>query len=267
MPQCRRNFPPLCCFEGSHLLTKGKIMSVTNDADTAVELLDCNGDVVNAELNPLMARFLNGGPWTANEWDLIIGNKRKYSYALLTLRAIEKIGKFGPLIEIGAGTGYWASQIELLCNVWVVAFDMCPLVSPSGRRRCRDDEENGWHGGAKGFFDVGRGTEAKLDDYEGSTLVLMFPPKEDEYPLGCEALKRYTGEHFIYVGEPEFLGAGKVTEFTTYGTQYSTEETRGRTGTPAFHQELKDNWELVEQEPLPNWPDLHASLFIYRRKK
>ncbi len=242
-------------------------MTVMNDAVAAVELRDCNGDVVNEELNPLMARFLTGGAWTSNDWDLIYAAKRKYAYPLLTQRAIEKICQFGSLIELGAGTGYWAEQIERLGNVWVAAFDICPLRSPSGRSRARADDENGWHAGAKGFFDVLRGNEDELDRHKGNTLVLMFPPKEEEYPLGYEALRRYTGEHFIYVGEPEFLEAGQVTEFTTNGTQYSTAETRGRTGTPAFHQELKENWELVEEEALPNWPDLHASLFIYRRKK
>lgn len=231
-------------------------------------LFDCNGAPVDPEANPLMARFLSRTDWGPNDWDIMLAAKRRWAYGLLTEQALRKIAAFAPLVELGAGTGYWAEQLERLFGIAIMAYDICPLAAPDfGSHRQRG--ENGWHSGTagKGYFYVFRGDEKVLSHSPGSTLMLMFPPKEEEYPLGYEALRHYQGEHFIYVGEPEFLGAGKVIAFDSDGVKYSTDETRGRTGTPAFHQELRDHWELVETEPLPNWPDLHAALFIYRRKK
>lgn len=229
-------------------------------------LRDRNGDVVDAELNPLMAYFLGCSDWGPNDWYEIMTAKQRYAFPLLTHRAVMKLAQFSAgILEIGAGTGYWAEQIERLTGVHVEAYDISPLAFR--RFRPRADEENGWHLTHKGFFQVGRGDENEVRDWPGYTLVLMFPPKEEEFPLGYNALRLYTGEYFVYVGEPEFLQPGLIIGFDSDGVKHSVEGTRGRTGTPAFHQELRDKWELVEEELLPNWPDLHASMFIYRRKQ
>lgn len=185
-----------------------------------------------------------------------------YAYPLLTRQAAIKIASYGPIVDLGAGTGYLAAQIERMTGALITPVDICPV----GQHGLRAEEaENGWHHG-RSFTRVMQGDERILRRYPGYTLCLMFPPKETELPLAYKALRLYEGEHLVYVGEPEFVGPGKLVEFQMSGPEYSTEETRGRTGIAEFHQLLKAEWSLVDQMPLPNWPDLHSALFIYRRQ-
>lgn len=155
-----------------------------------------------------------------------------YSYAIPTPEALQLMKKYAPLIEIGAGTGYW---IHLLKNIGVdiIGYDSTP-VSKTG-------EQNEFHANSKAFVDVIKGSSEQLSKSK-RTLFLCFPPPESNMALDC--LKSHKGDTFIHVGE-----------------------WFGFTGTLEFAKEISKNWVLEEHMDLPNWADTNYNLTVWKRKK
>jgi hypothetical protein len=150
---------------------------------------------------------------------------RQFSWAIPDLTALELIARYGPIIEIGAGSGFWS---KLLANIGVevVAFD-------------DPHEALDWPFTHK-YFDIQPGSAEKLTEYPGHTLFLCWPPMTD-FALNC--LKNYAGQYLIYVGE----NAG------------------GCTGEDDFFEERGANWEEVEDYRLPQWFGIHDYLTVYKR--
>src|SRR5258707_403004 len=48
---------------------------------------------------------------TVHEYQVRAEFIHKFAFAILTADLIRKIRKYGPLIEIGSGTGYWAYEL------------------------------------------------------------------------------------------------------------------------------------------------------------
>ena len=153
---------------------------------------------------------------------------RKYAWAVPSDEALELIKKHSPegLVEIGAGTGYWAHLLEKI-DVDVSAFDIAP--------------GDNFH--AKGLWThVEEGTHEVLTSFKKETLFLCWPPYDE--PMAYDCLKSYQGEKFIYVGEL----AG------------------GCTGCDRFSNLLNEEWDLIEQLEIPNWFFVHDRLFVFKRK-
>mmetsp|Transcript_738 Transcript_738/g.1555 ORF Transcript_738/g.1555 Transcript_738/m.1555 type:complete len:213 (-) Transcript_738:90-728(-) len=102
------------------------------------------------------------------------------------------------------------------------------------------------------FTSVSIGEPEVLAMHPDQTLLLCWPPREEpEVPgavanMGFSALRAYTGNTVIYVGELRGMGA---------------------TAGPLFHNELADQWDLQSQCPLPQWPGAHDTLTIWRRRQ
>jgi hypothetical protein len=162
---------------------------------------------------------------------------RKYSWAIPNEKALKTIEDLGPIVEIGAGSGYWAALLRAR-GTDVVAFDKYPIESGSS-----------WHGGAdKSWTEVLKGDERSVAKYTDRTLMLSCPPPED--PMAFNALQAFKGDTLIYIGGP----APRKGAHDLYGDL-------------AFHQELRDKWKAVERVNLPQWPGRDYSLFVYRRRQ
>jgi hypothetical protein len=158
---------------------------------------------------------------------------RTYSWAIPDDRAIRTLLDHAPLVEIGAGTGYWAYLIRQ-CGGDIIAYDIKPL-SPG--------HDNGYfHYEATTWTEVLEGDVQVLDGHPDRTLFLCWPPHDTDMALG--ALCQFRGDTVIYVGEQE----------------------GGCTGTDHFFQELEDNWYRDGVVPIPQWDGMHDSLYIYNRK-
>lgn len=103
-----------------------------------------------------------------------------YAWAIPDEAVLEKISKYGPIIEIGAGSGYWASQLSRF-GADIIAFDK---FSEKPRRY---------------WFDVAEGTEAEVKNHPTRNLFLCWPPYQEK--MAAKALKIFKGEYVIYVGE------------------------------------------------------------------
>ena len=165
--------------------------------------------------------------------------RQKYSYAIPNDEAINVIAQLSPIVEVGAGTGYWASMISK-CGGTITAYDCCGengYVKPDdiGKyypvERWNPDFRTNWDG--QNFSDY-----LKPDH----SLFICWPPIK--HPMADDYLEAYEGNTFIFVGE----GPG------------------GCTGDNQFHERLKDDWDLVRTVSIPQFPSIHDFLAVYSRR-
>jgi hypothetical protein len=157
----------------------------------------------------------------------------RFAWAIPGEAALAVLAGLGPLLEGGAGTGYWAALLRAR-GADVIAVDRAPPGGPV---------PNPHHPGRSTWTEVlARDTVTAVRDHPDRTLLLCWPPYDDD-AAGYLALRRYRGERFAYVGDgPD-----------------------GATGTPRLHRELAANWTAEVTVPLPTWPGLADRLVVYRR--
>ena len=155
---------------------------------------------------------------------------KTYSWAIPSERAVSRLVELSPLLEVGAGAGYWASLITQAGGD-ILAVDEAPVGS---------GVENMWLDGTS-WHPVEVGGVETIALHPERTLFLCWPPYES--PMALECLRAYRGDTFAYVGEPH----------------------GGCTGDDAFFDELTRAWCVVEEIELPTWPDIHDSFTIFRR--
>ena len=191
--------------------------------------------------NPYLDEFLKSGGQLGREWwwkDNLqmhtIEHMRcrddcicEFGFAIPTEEAIEALVRMSPLIEIGAGTGYWAKLITL----------------NGGDIRAFDDWS--WDGTLSlrfgKHFLVQKGGVERISQHRDRTLFLCWPPYHTDMAEQC--LSAYKGELIAYIGEPA----------------------EGCCATDAFFDQLHYDWELTEIE-LPQWWGIHDALFIGKRR-
>ena len=200
--------------------------------------------------NPIdiLSAMTSSGDPTAMEKYLDLFNyrlilTRKYAWAVPDEVAIKLISEFSPLIEIGAGIGYWAKLIAEVGGD-ILAFDTeenwetmkiaGDFEEISKKTGVQVDLEYKW-------FDVQVGDEETIKQYPDRTLFLCWPPFQSEMGLNC--LKKYTGEYFIFVGE----------------------EARN-SNNESFDQYLDQHFYKIIDHPIPKYEGITDSLKVYQRK-
>ena len=178
--------------------------------------------------------------------------RRAYAWAVPSHEALSAIAEASPrgVVEIGAGTGYWAS--ELRCRgVSVAAYDIAPVHL---------DLHNGYHhlgdgGNALPWFDVQAGGAEAAAAHSERTLLLCWPPKESEpgafaevATLAVDCLEQYGGDTVCFVGGLPSASPDGI-------------ECAG----PRFEAKLRDEYTLEREIALPSWPPVSDSLGIWRR--
>ncbi len=171
----------------------------------------------------IIDKIQNGVSVFSSRLDMV----RKYAWAIPDEGAIEVIKKYGPIVEMGAGTGYWANVLSQ-AGVDIIAYDSKPF-------------KNGWCKGK--WFKVKWGRSTKLALHSDRALFLCWPPYSTK--MAINAIKNYLGDTLIYVGE----------------------STGGCTADDSFFSEINKNWVRVERYEIPQWPGLHDYLNVYKRKK
>lgn len=181
----------------------------------------------------------------------------RFAFAVPVEEALDVIRLAAPdgLVEIGAGTGYWARLLSER-GVVVSAFDPAPAGS----------SENQWFANSVAWFDVQRMDHTVVDDFGRSTLLLVWPTLDEEW--AADAIGRFAaagGQTVVHVGEPS----------------------GGRTGDDAFHALLGETdrcwacayevhdracvcgvvplFRCVETVEIPQWSGFHDEVRVYRR--
>jgi len=190
--------------------------------------------------------------------DVIKGRlRKKFAWSIPTPAAIVAIANHSPILEIGAGSGYWAYLLRKH-GADVLAYDRKPY---------RLYPDAAWHH-TPAWTGVTEGRARKAKKFPERSLMLCWPPQKHhlrepvfrlnldprtnpmppamaQERLAYDALTAYRGETVIYIGQ-------------TRG---------GCTATDEFFDVLDRDWTLVTRLPLPGWNDNGGTdyLSIYGR--
>jgi hypothetical protein len=157
----------------------------------------------------------------------------RYSFAVPGEEALACIARHAPIVEMGAGNGYWARCLRER-GVDVVAYDEMGDQWRAYFRRPGGTGPELW-------TEVLRGGPERLAGHADRALLLCWP---DPWSGMDEAsLRAYPGGRVLYVGEP---GGGGP-------------------GTAGFRRLLALRWRLVERVPVPRWARCRDRLTVYVR--
>lgn len=158
-----------------------------------------------------------------------------YSFTIPYHAILEKVASYSPIVEIGAGSGYWARCLSEM-GADVVAYDSFP---PGGGSPWDWRSGNPWFDDA--WFGIIRGDESAAALHPDRTLLLAWPLPLN--PMAYNALVCYRnagGRTLIYIGDPHPASSGD--EF--------------------FYRELGRHRE-IERSDLYSWPGIDEKLLIY----
>lgn len=156
---------------------------------------------------------------------------RKFSFAIPNDEALTRLASRGPLLEVGAGSGYWAWELRNR-GVDVVATDPHP-----GRTR------GGVYYFSKLWTEVERlPADEAVRKYPGRTLFLCWPSLGEDWAE--KALLEYRGAVLCYAGE---WGGGCC-------------------AADGFFELLDAGWATLETVEIPQWYGVHDALWFLGRK-
>ncbi len=143
-------------------------------------------DEFSQSLEMLDSGFLPDSAVDAEDVRLTLA--QRYAYVLPTDSTLAMLAGLGPLVEIGAGTGYWAHRLRSI-GVDIVAFDQAPL---DGERT------NRYHFHVRPWTHVEQGDQTVLSGHSDRGLLLCWPPLFSS--LG-DCLTYYRGDTVAYIGD------------------------------------------------------------------
>ena len=184
-----------------------------------------------------MVRLPGQPPWyeldleVKDSWRRRREATRRYAWAIPCAQAIAVIARRSPLIEIGAGTGYWARLIAE-AGADILAFD---ANDPGPANHWHPDE-------IPTYFRVLAGGPEKIREHPGRTLFLCWPPYRE--PMALDCLAAYQGRELLFVGESD----------------------GGCTACERFWESLMEQFEHTELVEIPQYPGINDYLSVWTRK-
>ena len=163
-------------------------------------------------------------------WCRLDDFRHRFGFGVLTYDLLMYLKQYSPIVEIGAGNGYWSYEFNAI-GVDYVATDPKP-----GEWPC-----------FMGLIYPG----ANIEKLTGVEAIAKYPtrnvlwcwPEYDQTYVTDTLASFADGEYFIYIGE----GMG------------------GCTGTDEFHEILESDFSLVESRPMKQFEGLHDHLRVYQR--
>jgi hypothetical protein len=179
----------------------------------------------------------------------------RYAWAVPTEKALARVAAHSPLVEVGAGTGYWAALLAAR-GAEVVAYDCNPPggLHPVGALPDEHWTEefgraavNYW-GHRDSYFPVQFSGPEAVALHPGRTLFLCWPPYEggEEFLRAC--LAHYRGGVLLYAGEWDGC-------------------TSWYPGFAGGEDDDACDWRKAEVISLPQWEGLHDALYVFHRRK
>lgn len=163
----------------------------------------------------------------------------KYAFSIPTIDVLRLITDYSPLIELGAGNGYWAWCLNQL-GADIICFDLHPpqeaLPWPWGSW----EDENIWFDSE--WYPVNGGDEKVVQHHGTRTLLLCWPVFHT--PMASTTLDFYLlsgGTSLIYIGDNKSCGDVR------------------------FHEMLGDKSPVIEKK-LPGWPGIDDYVRIFEWK-
>ncbi len=191
-----------------------------NPADLEQKLLKFYGNVIDG---PNVLRFLEALKLRYVYCD-------RYAWAVPNQEAIGVLLEHSPIIEVGAGRGYWA-HLAASAGADIIAFDPYPPGTAG---------TNKWHRQPGMFFGVVKADAEIARVHPDRTLFLCWPPWGSD--VASRAVRSYKGKTVIYVGD-EGLSAG----------------------TAQFYTEMAAGFTKVRVVDIPQWPGINDRLEVWQR--
>lgn len=113
---------------------------------------------------------------------------QRYAYVFPDERSLSALAELSPIVELGAGTGYWACRLRAR-GVDIVAYDQAPPDS---------ERTNRYHAATPTWTTVLAGDQAVLADHADRALFLCWPPLFSS--LG-DCLSFYGGNTVALIGD------------------------------------------------------------------
>lgn len=154
----------------------------------------------------------------------------RFAWAIPNEAALTALKQLGPLVEIGAGNGYWAHLLQ----------ERGAIVRPYDRHPPQH-KANHYHPDEHVWTRVYVGGPEKAAKHPNHALLLCWPPLHN--PMAENALQHYAGSTVAYIGE--------------WG---------GCTANDAFHSTLEKEWRQISRISIPNWPGIRDTLTIWKRQ-
>lgn len=163
-----------------------------------------------------------------------------FAWAVPSDKIVDEIATFTKaIVEIGAGTGYWAGMLSS-AGVGIVAYDIAES-NPDVMQTYTDRK----------YFAVEDGGPEMAAQHSERTLFLCWPPGTQtpvSQNMAFDSLTQYVGaggESLVYIGEWR----------------------RHRNGTAAFFDLVDREFDLIgEPVTIRNWPGETGALRLYRKK-
>lgn len=167
-----------------------------------------------------------------NEYRLREEFVQKFGFCIITDEILSTLSKYGPLLEVGCGSGYLAYELKKR-SVNVRATD-------PGTGKYFDPSIDLW---STPWTEIERitGVDA-VKKYSDRNLLTSWPDYDREWPT--ETLKEFKGQFVCYIGEG-------------YG---------GCTGSDEFHELLGKGFKKVENVFPPTFNGIHDYLTVFKRK-
>lgn len=152
----------------------------------------------------------------------------RYAWGTPTEAILRQVQAPGPIVEMGAGSGYWAWLLRTL-GADVMAYDHL-----AGPKRLLNMSSIG----GITWSEVHQGGPEDLVEHSDRTLLLCWPP-QGQMAFAC--LNHWKGDVLAYVGDPSV------------------------TADDAFHARLRGEFRLTARIRAPSWPGILDSLTMWRR--
>ena len=180
--------------------------------------------------------------------------RKEYAWAIPDERALAVVTAYGPIVEVGAGKGYWAALLQAR-GVDVLAYDAKPAPDA--------------------FADVRLGGPSAVSRHKDRALFLCYPDDdvradlsdddeeeddddEEEAPsLALDCLRAYRGDTVVVVGE-SLVGGGSLLRAAAPW---------GRSCDSLFQVELAATFHCLLVAALPRWPFSTDCVQVWRRTK
>lgn len=121
---------------------------------------------------------------------------QKYGFAILWSGAIEAIRPHAPLVEIGAGSGYWTYELQSH-GIDCIATDTMEGSYGFFTRDNPDDPERRWN---KQYVEIEKLNSVEaVRRYPNRNILTVWP--DYDAPWAADALDIFTGQTVIYMGE------------------------------------------------------------------
>jgi len=165
--------------------------------------------------------------------DVLLRLAQQYAYVFPSDSALTMLAGLGPLVEMGAGTGYWAHRLRSL-GLDVAAFDQAPV---DGERT------NRYHPGTRPWAHVEPGDQTVLPGYADRGLFLCWPPLFSS--LG-NCLSYYRGDTIAYIGDGGYRTA-RLDQLRPSFTRVATVPARALDPYPGIRPQLTI-WKRIPAE-------------------